>query len=572
MATICTVAGVDRTAWIKRGSVSLKKATNGQDTFSCIFVSRTAGTLYRPTENDEILYEIDGSLPCGFGGRITSVTETAVRDPDIAWAVKVDAVNFTERFDDVLVDDEWVANGLWDRAYHYFVNYLQPRWPNMTYGPPTSGGPSLEASVYQLRSLRDVAQEWCDITGYVFFVGGDELWNFSTPGAASGPVALSETNGALANGSAQGVTRRRSSTIRKTRGYIRVAAPEGTPGDAELVINGETHGALGTTRELPLMHRPVVVAPTQIKINGAGAVTLPNSGYSYDASRKAIVRSSNIPPGTTIEVVTYTTKWPITYVYDTQIAEIREAGVEDAPQGTTLDQARQLLRAKIDTQISAVPQEAVVTTREPGFYIAMSASLNFPVRGVSGTYWVASMDIKDDPKMHTSVAKRHWYTLHCVEGSSAHNPWQNKLRSRLSGGGSSSSGTYMSGGGGGGAAGLMGSYNCHTAREVGVMSSSVVTMGAAVWLNGDMVPLGYTVRLRVSVRTSNAATSVTARLRRTTGTPADVATGSASTSTSWVDQFITFTPIGGWHAYELQVSGSNANNIVFAVGGVDVLA
>jgi hypothetical protein len=45
-----------------------------------------------------------------------------------------------------------------------------------------------------------------------------------------------------------------------------------------------------------------------------------------------------------------------------------------------------------------------------------------------------------------------------------------------------------------------------------------------------------------------------------------MATGATSTSTSWDQELLTFTPSSGATDYKLQVLGSNATNQVFAIG------
>lgn len=574
MPTLCEVNGVDRTGRIKKGSVRITKAINGRDQFSCVFLSKSAASIYRPTEGEELTYEIDGSLPAGFGGTIVSVEETAVRDPNVAWACKVDAIGFTEWLDLVMVDDVWPANGLWDRVYHYHLNYLSPRF-GTTYGGPTSGGPSLPASTYSLRKLSDVLVEMTNITGYFGNIGGDKLLAFGTPGGVSAPVVLDENNGGLSNGSAQSVTRRKKRLTWYTRGYMKVSAPEGTAQDAAFTVTNEVHTSTGVVGEFPLRRRPVVVAPTQVSINGAAAITLPSSGYSYDASRKAIIKTLPYPTaGTTITVLSYGTKWPVTIVYDDQKTQTREMILADAAPETTLTQADGILKYHVQFSTENPPQEVDVRTREPGFYVGMAVTLNFPVRNVTGTHWVVSIDITDDPKVRPSVAKRHRYVLHCVAGSSLVNPWQADLRAKLGGGGAAGVSHIPTGSVTPSTSGgmLAGTYTLQGSRNVaGVMSTSAVGIGNGIMLNGDAIPAGATVRFRALVRTDNGSTTVTARLRRLTGTPADVASVS-STSTAWTEPApVTFSPISGWHAYELQILGSDANNAVYALGAVDVL-
>lgn len=569
MATVITVAGVDRTSRFLRGSLTINKVTNGRDTCSITFVSKDSGSIYRPLEGEELLVSIDGSLPAGFGGTIRDVEEAAVRDPDIAWACTVRATNFTDLLDEVMVDDLWIANGLWDRVYYYHLNFLSPRF-STTYGGATTGGPALVASGYNLRSLADVFSEWSSLTGYMFNVGGDKLLSWSLPGAVSAPVNLSQANSGLVNGSAQSVRRRRSSIVKVTRAYVRVQAPEGTASDAAIPVTSELFTSVAGQKEFPLRYRPIVTAPTQIKINGAAAVTLPSGVYSWDASKKAIVASSAPTAGTTIEVVSYESRYACTVVYDSGATPIRERGVLDAAAGTTLAQAWEVGAAYVAENSDAQPQEVFVETREPGFYVLMAVTLSFAVRNVSGTYWVLGITIKDDPAMAPSVAKRHRYTLHCVEGTNPVRTWQRKLKDKLGGG--SGSGSVVGGGiSGGGGSGYAGTYPLATERSTGVVISGYTGVGMRLALDGDKVPAGATVRLRVSLRTDSAGTQVNVKLRNITG-GADASTVISSTSTTWSeDNVLTLSLGSGLKVYELWVGGANANAAVYAVGAVDVV-
>lgn len=545
MATVCTVAGVARTDRVKRGTVSITKVPNGRDTFSCVFVSKSAASIYRPVEGDKITYSIEGSIPAGFGGTIVSVEETAVQDPDVAWACRVDAVNFSEYLDLIMVDDVWPANGLWDRVYYYWLNYISPRFPTITYGGATSGGDPLPASTYSLMTLQDVFEEWAQFTGKFFNIGGDELLAWGTPGGVSGPVVLSESNGGLQNGSSQGIKRRRKRLTWYTRGYMKVSAPEGTAQDAEVTINNETYTASGVVGEFPLKNRPVTTAPTQIQINGAGAITLPSGGYSYDASKKAIVKTLPYPTaGTTINVVQYKTKYPITVVYDDQKTQIRETIIDDAASGTTLAQAYEIAKYTVQESSSTPPTEAEVKTRENGFYIGMAVALNFARRNVVGSYWVTQIQIRDIENIKPTNAKRHWYVLTCTEGTYKTNPWQKDLKRKL-GGGSGSSGSSIPSG----SVGTPGGTGAISPLFAGGRNDVVVdNNGAGVWTDIPFaVPMliggtGWPAQLRLQayVYVLNSGTSMTLRVLEA-GTANVLATTSATNVTSVAALTATFT-------------------------------
>jgi hypothetical protein len=83
---------------------------------------------------------------------------------------------------------------------------------------------------------------------------------------------------------------------------------------------------------------------------------------------------------------------------------------------------------------------------------------------------------------------------------------------------------------------------------------------------------GLTVRARVEGKTANAATSVTPRVRNVTD-GADHVTGTAITSTSFVEQVLTMSPLtAGTKKYRLQGVTNNANNDVWLLGVCETFA
>jgi hypothetical protein len=86
---------------------------------------------------------------------------------------------------------------------------------------------------------------------------------------------------------------------------------------------------------------------------------------------------------------------------------------------------------------------------------------------------------------------------------------------------------------------------------------------------------GLTVRARVEVRTSNAGTGVTPKIRNVTDST-DAVTGVSSVSTTWGGtssfQTLTFTPATGIKKYRLMATPANATNPVFVIGHIEIFA
>jgi hypothetical protein len=86
---------------------------------------------------------------------------------------------------------------------------------------------------------------------------------------------------------------------------------------------------------------------------------------------------------------------------------------------------------------------------------------------------------------------------------------------------------------------------------------------------------GLTVRARVEVRTANAGTGVTPKIRNVTDA-VDAVAGVSSTSTTWGGtdsyQTLTFTPVAGIRKYRLQLTPANTTDPVFGIGEIEIFA
>jgi len=88
---------------------------------------------------------------------------------------------------------------------------------------------------------------------------------------------------------------------------------------------------------------------------------------------------------------------------------------------------------------------------------------------------------------------------------------------------------------------------------------------------------GLTIQARIEVRTTNAGTSVTPKVRNVTDAT-DAGTGVASTATAAdysgtnQKQTIALTIASGIKKYRLQLTPSNATNQVFGIGYIEIFA
>jgi hypothetical protein len=86
---------------------------------------------------------------------------------------------------------------------------------------------------------------------------------------------------------------------------------------------------------------------------------------------------------------------------------------------------------------------------------------------------------------------------------------------------------------------------------------------------------GLSVQARVDVRSSNAGTSVTPKIRNVTDA-SDAVVGVACSAITWGGtnsaQTLTFTPAVGIKKYRLQLTPSNVTNAVFGIGLIEMFA
>ena len=117
---------------------------------------------------------------------------------------------------------------------------------------------------------------------------------------------------------------------------------------------------------------------------------------------------------------------------------------------------------------------------------------------------------------------------------------------------------------------------CRSFELGGLVEGGIDGTGAQIVREYKIVELpgddlqGFTVRARVQVRTDHASTSVTPFIYDLTSS-ATLATGSASTSTSFVEQTIALTIPSATRKYQLRVTKSNALALVYAVGVIEFL-
>ncbi len=579
MALSITIAGVARTARVRYRTLKVSKILNVETcSFDVYDPVRTAAAL-RPKNGESVLIYHDADLL--FGGTIVKVGDSRPAPPNGGGALtRVTVVGYDKLFDSRRITKTFAA-GQTSRAVAEAIRSQFLSLKGVTNIGDTTGGPTLPEMVFDNQTPRAALDAISALSGDVWRVNGAKQFAIGAAGSLPAPVTINDTTSVVVGG----MDWERSALRKNNVLWLKTGSAPKDPvtGDpaAMPITWQEAWTGNGSKTVFYLAVRPDVV-PTTVVQNGVSA-TVGAGVWSYDAVDNALVRSTAATAGhvITCDISVTLPAWVremdqsillTNGSYDPAIIE------EDAIGGdgvTSIPQAINALSAELSIQTDSDRRKIVVKTRQKGFYPLQSVAVSFANRdsvSVTGTYLVHTVEITDEG-VNQATANELFYTLTLYEGVTWFPSWIDLWRRRS--GGTSNGGTSVgSGGVGGGAsgtAGLVGTFPLMSYRDAGVMSATRIALGTTVWLNGSMVPAGATVQFRPMTRTDNSSTTVTAYLRRLTGTPADVATSSANGSTAWVEQTLSFTPIAGWHSYELQVVGSNANYSIYAIGAIDVL-
>lgn len=579
-----TVNGVDKTHTLKLGGTWNLTKRMAQEAFNATTFAQAYTSLADvPSNGDAVLLYHNADLI--FGGQVRKIRRyrmggdgpTAVDIICRGWELLAEQSTMTRV----------IASGpLLTQAYALFLYYLQPK--GVTWLGPTSGGPTIPEMVVTKANLADVYTRMQKLTNWMWRINGLKQLGFVDPGTLPFPKdPLLGTDFEL------GVSIESDYFERATRLILT------TGGDGE-AIHSETHIGNGSKTYFLLNVEPkpdetdeamvtTSFIPTEVVVNGV-TNAIGGGVWSYDTLNHAVYKSGAAVPNTHTVVVSYKIGFPATvrvwepslllstghldwqFVVDKQLQIGHITDVAEA-------------RAWGDVELlnrGGSPRTIKGKTAFPGWYPLLTGTVQIPSDNVNASFLVQGVTIKDTDRAGRNNPNHLLYELDLIEGDTPGRNYESLFREMLAGGVSGGGGISVAGSGGTvitpgtggtGIAELAGTYPLHSNRDVGAYgtSGSRVALGTTVWLNGDKVPAGATVQFRVMRKTDNASTSVTAVLRRLTGTATDVATATTITSTTFVESLFSFTPISGWHSYELQVYGSDANNAVYAVAAVDVL-
>jgi hypothetical protein len=571
MAVNIEIGGVDKTAVVKRGSLRISKDDAVETCSVTTFAADRTSAAYRPSLGDVLHVTQDATLL--FGGVIEDVRDRASDGLNAGGTeVEATAVGYHTLPDRLLVTADYPAGtGAYD-VYSALCALLTTYYGVTNIGTP-SGGVALPALVFDHVTVTAALNQLNTITAglgapMLWRINGDKQFAAQLVGSDTGPTYTAANSTVIRSFGWQA-----SSAQRVTR----VWAKCGAAGEA----NARTQVWTGDGSRVNFyLDVDPYAAPTSVT-EGGTPITVPSGTWTYDGTRRRLVRSSPLGLGVSLSA-TYTVYYPAYCRAEDETAvdagDLVEAVVAYADV-TDLDQGVSLAAGHLSQHTSS-PKRVTLQTRT-NVYPLQLCPLTFTARTISGSYLSRRVTISD-LGARSGVSNALLYDVELWQTSALGGTWLDWWRDR---GASTSGGSVVVTGGtpGGGTTIVQGTTACYLggSRLVAVQTpaSTYVTHPEFVDVILDSADLPATVTLNVQCWTSTGSVSVTPRVIAGTGAAGydsngdwnnktTVGTGSASTGTvassSW--QAVTVTPRSGVYAYRLQLAASAATTDVWAAG------
>lgn len=425
MAITLTIAGVDRTDYLQRLSWSVQKEF-ATETFTGDLRDPELFSVsaYAPTIGQEVLLEHGTDLL--FGGRITDVDRRRLEDEGPI-VTTINARGWEALAEEVVVTATLATTSALAMGYALFVDYLQPR--GCTWTSATTGGPTVPELVFDHQPLSTVYGQISKLTNYLFRINGAKVAGMTAPGELAAPASWTAAN------VLKGFHFTKTRADRATRLYIR------TGGTGAITTHTETNTGNGVAYVFPLHVEPKEL-PTEVVENGV-TYALPSATWTYNATLKAIVRSSPLGVADVVTVTPIVEAPAWCRVWSSTIEQasgaLDETTAVDAvlqlTEVTDLSQAIALGNAELARRISE-PWEAHGVTRLPGWYPLLQLPINMTAEhGVNADFLVKSVTVTPDDIDEGSTAQHVSYVVHAIEGDTPGRLWDDLFR-ELQGSGS----------------------------------------------------------------------------------------------------------------------------------------
>lgn len=538
-----SIDGTDVLSYLQRG-LSCDHYINNRPVLKCRLRVRD-GDSYRPTVRDEVVFEDDGVTM--FGGIVFSVKETDVinykhRD------LELDCVGYEVFADNVLFNGVLGPDTL-EAMLTDLIDNLSPH--GITVDAAQATGDALDAIPLPFTTIRAGLDQLATVSGWNWKFQFDKTVVMEDPGTVGAPFALSDANSTILS-----LEHTKSLANYVNEVWVRFGGEQQR--DVTDTFTGD-----GTTTTFEL-HYPVATVPATVIENGVTNPIGGVGGWTYVATPTPRIVKSSAPTNGHAISTTFLAQFPGT-VFERDAGEYATNGpwtiVIDYPDIVEWSQAANAAAGELARRVGVVRRlraETSMSGLEPGMTVNVTATK----RGLTSVnFLIERVSIRHQTKERDG-GHRFFYEIEGLEGNQYQQNWIEYFRSLQRGAGSGVAGGVSSGGG----------STTTTVRGSFWGGSRTFGWQTGAWEDAiDWLPIaidgtsGVSATVRVDQRTENAGTSVQVRIVKVSDSTV-MATGAASSSTSWDTELLTFTPSSGSTDYKLQVLGSNATNQVFAIG------
>jgi hypothetical protein len=534
---IVRVGGIDRSDYVRRGTLRVTQRVNNRDTLTITFKDPLSTVAaYRPLNRETISVTYYGTKL--FEGEIVSTADSPILDPDRGTLTAVEAVGYSELADRVQVNVPYSRGEfLTSIAEDMVSTQLLPAF-GVVAGFSGSTGPVLEFdAAFRVKYVSEVLDQLCAFAlaqgfFYLWRIDPTKVLNFFEVGDSIGPTALTDSN----------------ATVKRVRSSIRSKSFHNVTwivgGGESLCAQNERVMGNGVTRFFPVTGTPVDSPMTcQVSLAGGAPTTEPvntytgtatDHPYTWDASNKRIIQRSDqtIIASTGYVQIPYNEQGPIAIVRTKEpsfsVDGPRAHPLIEAPEVTDRGQLAALADAAL-SKSSEEPQRAEIVTRVRGWAPGMVQSVSFPHRGVVGDILIEELEIADNPVISENVANFLTWTLKTIVGSSVYQgSWIDYWREQR--GGTGAGGGSIAVGGASGTTATITGASLLFMNMGGSMTEAVSHASTTRHAIPNQCPFSVagtrvngTILLRGKVRVSNTATRARLVLRNETdGTDAAV--------------------------------------------------
>jgi hypothetical protein len=538
-----SIDGTDVLSYLQRG-LSCDHYINNRPVLKCRLRVRD-GDSYRPTVRDEVVFVDDGVTM--FGGIVFSVKETDVINYKHC-DLDLDCVGYEVFADNVLFNGILGPDTLEDMLTDLIAN-LSPHGISVDAAQVT--GDSLDAVTLPFTTVRQGLDQLATLSGWNWKFQFDKTVIMEDPGTVGAPFALTDTNSTI-------LALEHTKSLAKYVNEVWVRFGGDQQRDVTDAFLGD-----GVTTAFEL-HYPVATVPATVVENGVTYSIGGAGGWTYAPTPTPQIVKSSAPTNGHVITTTFTAQFPGA-VFQRDAGEYATNGpwtiVIDYPDIVEWSQASNAAAGELARRVGVV-RRLRATTPTPGLEPGMTVSVTATKRDLSSVnFLIERVSIRHQTKERDG-GHLFFYEIEALEGNQYQQNWIEYFRALQRGAGSGVAGG-VSGGGGSTTTTVRGAF-WGGSRQFGWQTGS--------WEDAiDWLPIsidgtsGVPVTIRVEQRTEDSGTSVQVRIVKVSDSSV-MATGATSTSTSWDQELLTFTPSSGATDYKLQVLGSNATNQVFAIG------